>query len=77
MDSKRIIEQVFYRPRMNLFSVKALYLEGRWYKGGQRPRVTWFAGACGHLWSSQARDVVVHIQNIWQDPFYLDTWKVP
>ena len=48
MDSKRIIEQVFYRPRMNLFSVKALYLEGRWYKGGQRPRVTWY---CWCMWS--------------------------
>ena len=42
MDSK----QVFYRPRMNLFSEKALYLESRWWDG-QKPRVTWH---CWRMW---------------------------
>ena len=57
---------------MNLFSVKALC----WEQVVERDKSHGSPGR-GHLWLSQARDVVVHIQHICQDPFHLDTYKVP
>lgn len=55
---------------MNLFSVKALCLEqvAERDKGHGSP-------GCGHLWLSQARDVVVYIEQICEDPFHLNTME--